>query len=128
MNPNPGQVESHQTSVRAAGDRTIQQYQDWMQTNGAAHLMRAARQSGILARLRERQHTLEELCDALSLEPTTTRLLVDGLVAIGYVERYEEDLALARAGHLLCQYDEDLGDSRWERLSDQLGAGSARNR
>lgn len=111
-----GQAEQ----VRAAGDRTIEQYQQWMQTNAASHLMRAARQCGITARLRERQHTLEELCDSLSLESTTAGLLLDGLVAIGFVEHYGDDFALARAGHLLCQYDEDLGDSRWATLVDRL--------
>lgn len=106
--------------VRAAGDRTVAQYQQWMQTNAESHLMRAARQSGITARLRERQHTLDELCETLSLVPSTAGLLLDGLVAIGFVEKYGDDFALARAGHLLCQYDEDLEDSRWETLVDRI--------
>ncbi|QEF96359.1 Mg-protoporphyrin IX methyl transferase [Stieleria maiorica] len=121
MNSSPEQAQASQASaVRAAGDRTIQQYENWMQTNAAAHLMRAARESGITARLREKQHTLDELCQSLSLCTETTKLLLDGLVAIGFVEQYEEDFALARAGHLLCQYDDDLGDSRWERLVGRL--------
>ncbi|OYP28441.1 class I SAM-dependent methyltransferase [Rhodopirellula sp. MGV] len=107
-------------SVRGAGDRTVQQYQEWMQINGAAHLMRAARESGVTAALRDRQHSLEELCEALSLQPATTRLLLGGLVAIGYVEQYGDDYALARAGHLLCQYDEDLGDARYGTLVARL--------
>lgn len=122
----PEQVEAQRTAVRAAGDRTIEQYQNWMQTNGAAHLMRAARKSGVTAKLREGQHTLQQLCESLSLDPATTRLTLEGLVAIGFVEQYQDDFALARAGHLLCQYDEDLGDSRWETLADQLKAGGHR--
>lgn len=121
----PEQVEANRSAVRAAGDRTIEQYQNWMQTNGAAHLMRAARQSGITSRLREKQHTIEELCEALSLDPATTQLVLDGLVTIGFVEKYGEDFALARAGHLLCQYDEDLGDSRWDTLVDRLKTSSS---
>jgi SAM-dependent methyltransferase len=97
-----------------------------METNGAAHLMRAARQSGITTALQEKQHTLQELCESLSIEPTTTKLLLDGLVAIGFVEQYEDDFALARAGHLLCQYDEDLGDQRWEMLVGRLNDSVAR--
>ena len=120
MNPSPQQVKASQSAVRAAGDRTIEQYQNWMQTNAAAHLMRAARQSGLTARLREKQHTLEELCQSLSLQRATTALLLDALVAIGFIEQYGEDFALARAGHLLCQYDDDLGDRRWEGLVDRL--------
>lgn len=120
MKLTPEQTEASQSAVRAAGDRTIEQYQNWMQTNGAAHLMRAARSSGITERLREKQHTLDELCQALSVDPATTALLLDGLVAIGFVERYDDDFALARAGHLLCQYDDDLGDRRWDGLVDRL--------
>lgn len=126
MNLTPDQVEAGRAAVRTAGDQTIQQYQTWMQTNGAAHLMRAARQSGITPKLREKQHTLEQLCESLSINPVTTALLLDGLIAIGFVERYEDDFALARAGHLLCQYDDDLGDSRWETLTGRLKADTAR--
>ncbi|MCC9600329.1 class I SAM-dependent methyltransferase [Stieleria sp. JC731] len=111
-------------SIRSAGDRTVQQYQEWMQINGAAHLMRAARQSGITAQLREKQHSLSELCEALSLNESIAKLVLDGLVAIGYVEQYGDDYALARAGHLLCQYDEDLGDARLETLAEQLKSDS----
>ncbi|MCO8120777.1 methyltransferase domain-containing protein [Stieleria sp. TO1_6] len=107
-------------AVRASGDRTIGQYQQWMETNAAAHMMRAARQSGITQKLRERQHTLDELCESLSLDRTTLGLLLGGLVSIGFVEQYGDDFTLARAGHLLCQYDEDLGDSRWETLGGRL--------
>jgi ubiquinone/menaquinone biosynthesis C-methylase UbiE len=32
------------------------------------------------------------------------------------VEKYGDDYALSRAGHLLCQYDDDLGDAMWQRL------------
>lgn len=123
MNLTPEQVDANRSAVRASGDRTIQQYQDWMQTNAAAHLMRAARQSGVVDQLRQRQHTLEELCETLSLDSATTKLLVEGLVAIGFLEQYEDDFALARAGHLLCQYDQDLGDECWGRLHERLQAG-----
>ena len=109
-----------ESSVRAAGDRTIDQYQDWMQINGAAHLIRSARESGIVQLLRQRQHTLEQLCESLSIDPVTTSLLLDGLVAIGFVEQYQDDFTLARAGHLLCAYDDDLGDRRWNSLGDHL--------
>ena len=120
MTMTPERAGTGAQQVRAAGDRTIEQYQQWMQTNAASHLMRAARQSGITSRLRDRQHTLDELCETLSLERDTAELLLDGLVAIGFVEQYGDDFALARAGHLLCQYDEDLDDSRWETLVDRM--------
>lgn len=120
MNLTPEQVEANKAAVKASGDRTLQQYHDWMQTNAASHMMRAARESGITAKLRERQHTLQELCDSLSLDNETTNLLLVGLVAVGFVEQYEDDFTLARAGHLLCQYDDDLGDRRWQTLGQRL--------
>jgi SAM-dependent methyltransferase len=89
-----------------------------MQINAASHLIRAARQLGILDRLRGGQLTLPQLCEALALPTTPADLLLDGLVAIGVIEKYREDFALSQAAHLLCQYDEDLGDDRWQRLVD----------
>jgi SAM-dependent methyltransferase len=113
-------ADPQSAGVRSAGDRTITQYHDWMKTNAASHLLRAARQSGLTEQLRQRQHTLDELCQALSTDRQTTELLLQGLVAIGFVEQYQDDYALARAGHLLCQYDDDLGDARWERLVERM--------
>jgi ubiquinone/menaquinone biosynthesis C-methylase UbiE len=46
--------------------------------------------------------------------------LLDGLVSIGIIEKYDDDYALSQAAHLLCQYDDDLGDSRWRRLADRV--------
>jgi SAM-dependent methyltransferase len=102
----------------SAQDRTIEQYQQLMQLNAASHLIRAARTLGILAELREGQRTLEQLCELLELSESHAADLMDSLVAIGIVEKYGEDYALSRAAHLLCQYDDDLGDARWQRLPD----------
>lgn len=125
MTLSPEQAEANRKAVQAAGDRTLDQYQDWMLTNAASHVLRAARQLGVVTNLRERQHTLEELGSKLSIAEEHLRSLMDSLVAIGFVEQYENDYALARAGHLLCQDDEDLGDARWERLADRLRGGAA---
>ncbi|MEL6104656.1 MAG: class I SAM-dependent methyltransferase [Planctomycetota bacterium] len=125
MTLSPEQADANRKAVRAAGDRTLDQYQEWMLTNAASHVMRAARQLGVVACLRERQHTLEDLGSKLSINQEKLLSLMDALVAIGFVEQYEHDYALARAGHLLCQDDEDLGDGRWARLSDRLRGGDA---
>ena len=93
----------------SAQDRTLDQYQELMQINAASHLIRAARQLGILEELRGGQRTCGQLCEALSLSATPADLLLDGLVAIGIVEKYEDDVALSQAAQLLCQYDDDLG-------------------
>lgn len=104
----------------SAQDRTLDQYHEWMQVNAVSHLIRAAREVGILDTLRDGQKSGEGICQSLSLEPRTTALLLDALVAIGIVEKYGEDYALARAAHLLCQYDDDLGDCRWSRIAKSL--------
>jgi ubiquinone/menaquinone biosynthesis C-methylase UbiE len=104
----------------SAQDATLQQYHQWMKVNATSHLIRSARQTGIFAELREGQRTLKQLCESRSLKSDPTKLLLDALVAIGIVEKYGDDYALSRAAHLLCQYDDDLGDGRWQRLPDAV--------
>jgi 2-polyprenyl-3-methyl-5-hydroxy-6-metoxy-1,4-benzoquinol methylase len=104
----------------SAQDATLQQYHQWMKINATSHLIRSAKQLGILDELRQGQRTLEQLCEPRVLKSAPTKLLLDALVAIGIVEQYAEDYALARAAHLLCQYDDDLGDSRWQSLPDAV--------
>ena len=99
-----------------AQDKTLDQYQQFMKINAAAHLFRSARELGLLKELREGQRTLTQLCEKLSLKPGATKLVLDALVASSIIEKYEEDYALSRVAHLLCQYDEDLGDATWNRL------------
>ena len=102
----------------SAQEITLQQYHQWMKMNAATHLIRSAREIGIFAELRNGQRTLDQLCETASLRPESAKLLLDGLVAIGIIERYGDDYALSRAAHLLCQYDDDLGDRRWDALGD----------
>lgn len=104
----------------SAQDQTLDQYHELMRINAVSHLIRAARQLGVLNELRNGQQTGAQLCDTLSLAPAPASLLLDGLVSIGIIEKYEDDFALSQAAHLLCQYDEDLGDSRWRRLPDRV--------
>ena len=99
-----------------AQDKTLDQYQQFMKINAAAHLFRSARELGVLAELREGQRTLSQLCEKLTLKPGATKLVLDALVASSIIEQYEDDYALSRVAHLLCQYAEDLGDATWNRL------------
>lgn len=100
----------------SAQDRTLDQYQELMNINAVSHLIRAGRRAGIFEQLEEGQRTADQLCAALSLQLEPTQLLLDALVAIGIIENYGEDYALSQAARLLCQYDRDLGDARWEQL------------
>ncbi|MGI9465822.1 MAG: methyltransferase domain-containing protein [Rubripirellula sp.] len=99
-----------------AQDKTLDQYQQFMKINAAAHLFRSARKLGLLTELREGQRTLTQLCEKLSLKRGATKLVLDALVASSIIEQYEEDYALSRVAHLLCQYDQDLGDATWNHL------------
>lgn len=107
----------------SAQDETIRQYHELMKLNAIAHILRASRRVGVFDELRKAQRTAAELCEALTLDPKPTALLLDALVATGVVERYQDDYAISQAARLLCQYDEDLGDARWETLQADLRAG-----
>ena len=108
----------------SAQDRTLDQYHEFMKMNAVSHVIRAARQLGIFSQLAEGQKTTSQLVAALSLKPVPAEQILDLLVTTGYVEKYDEDYALSQAAQLLCQYDDDLGDSRWGRLT-QVAKGEA---
>ncbi|TWU34208.1 class I SAM-dependent methyltransferase [Novipirellula artificiosorum] len=104
----------------SAQDQTLDQYHELMQINVVSHLLRSARETGLLDELKNGQRTLEQLCESLSLLVQPTSLLLDALIAIGIVQKYGNDHALSPAAQLLCSYDVDLGDARWGQLADQV--------
>ncbi|NNE01229.1 MAG: SAM-dependent methyltransferase, partial [Pirellulaceae bacterium] len=104
----------------SAQDRTLDQYHEYMQINSVSHFLRAAREVGLLGELSQGQRTAEQLIETLKLAAKPAVLMLDALMAIGIVEKYEDDYALSRAAHLLCQYDNDLGDARWQKLADSV--------
>jgi ubiquinone/menaquinone biosynthesis C-methylase UbiE len=106
--------------MSTAQERILAQYQGLMQVNASSHLLRAARKVGLIDELRGGQRTMEQLVENLKLQESSLPLLIDALMAVGIVEKYDNDHALSRAGHLLCQYDDDLGDSLWEKLADRV--------
>lgn len=104
----------------SAQEVTLDRYQQFMQINAQSHLIRVARESGIINQLRRGQATADQLIERLNLEPRLTQLLLDAMVAMQVFEKYGEDYALAAVTRLLCQYDADLGDDVWQGLVDQL--------
>lgn len=101
-------------------DQTLQRYQQLIQLNAASHLIRTARQIGLFDALHEGQRTAEQLIATLDLRPQITYLLLDSLRAIGVIEQYGEDFALAHVTRLLCEHDADLGDAMWMQLPEAL--------
>ncbi len=106
-------------------DRTLDRYQELMQINAASHVLRAARQVGIFEELRGGQRTAEQLADALRLDRAGLDLLLDCLISMNVIERYQDDHALAPVMQLLCQYDADLGDVDWLRLPEKVRTGES---
>ncbi|TWU43861.1 Methyltransferase domain protein [Novipirellula aureliae] len=104
----------------SAQDQTLVQYHELMQINAVSHLLRTAGQTGILRELQSGQKTIGQLCEALSLSPEPTGLLLDALISMGFIQKYGDDHALSPAAGLLCNYDADLGDGRWARLADAV--------
>lgn len=103
-----------------AQETTIRQYHEWMQLNAVSHLIRAGREVGLLDALADGQQTAGQLCRSLGLRERPTNHLLETLTAIGVIERYGDDFALSAAARLLCQYDRDLGDTRWERMVGEM--------
>ncbi|MEL7263261.1 MAG: class I SAM-dependent methyltransferase, partial [Planctomycetota bacterium] len=58
--------------------------------------------------------------DALNLRPQPTTLMLEALIRLGVVERYDEDYALSALAQLLCQHDRDLGDEIWSNAEQRL--------
>lgn len=108
----------------SAQDETLDRYHALMRVNAEAHVLRGARDSGILRHLLAGQATAAQLSEALGLEPTLMGMLLDALVAMKVVEKYEDDYALAAVTRLMCQYDGDLGDDVWGQLLPQLRGAS----
>ena len=110
----------------SAQDRTLDQYHEYMQINAVSHVLRVARQVGLIADLQQGQRTLQQLCENLSLQAEPVQLMLDALLAIGIVEKYDDDFALSQAAQLLCQYDDDLGDARWNDLAGSIKGTAAK--
>jgi SAM-dependent methyltransferase len=101
-------------------DRTLDHYQELMTINATSHLLRAARQLGVLEQLASGQKTLPELAASVQVPEHRMLMLIQSLISIGIVEQYQEDYALSSTARLLCQYDADLGDAIWTNLAEVL--------
>lgn len=100
--------------------KTIELYRSLMQINASAHLLRIARQCGVLEELMSGQKTLEDICTNRFLHREATAQLLAALRVIGIVEKYGEDFAISQAARLMQNYDGDLGDEVWNTLPDFL--------
>ncbi|MBA61233.1 MAG: hypothetical protein CMJ76_02605 [Planctomycetaceae bacterium] len=76
----------------------------------------SARRLGIIDALRSGQKTAAEIALAINANPRRVALLLDVLVGLLVVERYQDDYALSQMVQLLTVHDIDLGESRLQKL------------
>ncbi|MBH57781.1 MAG: hypothetical protein CMJ82_11410 [Planctomycetaceae bacterium] len=80
----------------------------------------SARRLGIIDCLRDGQKTAAEIASAINANPRRVALLLDVLVGLLIVERYQDDYALSQMVHLLTAHDIDLGESRFLKLDNYI--------
>jgi SAM-dependent methyltransferase len=107
-----------------AQQQTLSKYRELLRVNGAAHLLRVARQRGLFAALTPGQRTLPELAKHCGFTESLTHQWLTALSAIGVIEQYGEDYALAPVVRLLDESNSDLHDGWWALL-DQPPASEA---
>lgn len=104
--------------------KTIEVISDLMKTNAFAHILRTAFKVGIIDQLIQGQKTIDQICEACSLQKEPTEKLMVALLRTGLIEKYQEDFAVSQAGRLLPETLHDLGDNYWEHLEEYLKTGT----
>jgi hypothetical protein len=103
-----------------AQQQSIAQLHGMLQTFSAASMMRTAASVGVIKQLMTGQKSLMELCQACQIDERFTLLLLNGLQAVGVIERYEEDYALSQAARLLGKSNSDFGAGVFDSLESRL--------
>ncbi len=100
-----------------ASVRALEAFVRLTNTAAISHVVRASLETGVVDALRDSQKTMEEIAEISKVDIDRLRILLEALVAIGVVERYEEHFALAQVGHLVPVELADLGDRYWRHLN-----------
>lgn len=106
--------------------QTIARYQSFLQAMSLSASLDAAMKSGVLDALRDGQKDLEALALACDCDAGALERLLQVMIAIGAVERYEDDFALSQAVRLIARQDADLGKGIWQELPAFLSGQTAR--
>lgn len=107
----------------AVDSRALETYAHLMSANGAAQMYRAAAQAGVLQTLANGPADVAAVATACGTAIQPTALLLDGLVALGLVERCSDGYGLAPVAQFLAGPYRDLGDSYWSHLPAFLKTG-----
>lgn len=105
--------------------QTIERYQSFLQAMSLSASLDAALKSGVLDALRDGQRNLDQLATACDCDAVALERLLDVMIAIGAVERYEDDFALSQAVRLIARQDADLGKEIWQELPAFLSGEAA---
>jgi SAM-dependent methyltransferase len=108
--------------MMTADTRALETYTQLMSANGAVQIYRAAREAGVLQALAGAPASAVAIAQACGTALRPTALLLDGLRALGLLERAGEAYALAPAARFLAGPYRDLGDGYWSHLPDFLAS------
>ena len=103
--------------------KALEAYLRLMNIHGAAQVFRAAADLGVFDALSAGQLTAEQVAIACEAKAGPVELLLDSLCAVGVLERYGDDFALAPVMRLLPSEERDLGDRHWQHLPSFLRDG-----
>lgn len=103
--------------------KALEAYLRIMNINGAAQVFRAAADLGVFDALSAGQLTAAGVATACEAKAGPVELLLDSLCAVGVLERYGDDFALAPVMRLLPGEERDLGDRYWQHLPQFLRDG-----
>jgi len=103
--------------------RALETYTQLMSAHGAAQIYRAAQQAGVLQALGSGPASAAAVAQASGTALRPTALLLDGLRALGLLERAGEAYALTPVARFLAGPYRDLGDAYWSHLPAFLRTG-----
>ena len=92
-----------------AHTRTIENYLAVADQTAIGEIYKSLREAGILPALADGQKTAQQLADACQLKLQPLERLLDCLVPLGIIERYDEWIARSQTARLLLQYEDDFG-------------------
>lgn len=103
--------------------KLLETYFRLMTLNGAAHIFRTAQNAGIFQALKAGSISAVTVARTCGTLEHPTALLLNGLCALGVVERDDQGYALASIMQFLPEDYRDLGDQYWEYLPQFLKTG-----
>ncbi len=111
--------------MSASQINTLTLYKNINNASAGIAAFQSARRLGIFDALRDGQKTAEQVAEVIDANPRRVALLLDVLVGLLVVERYQDDYALSQMMHLLTGHDADLGEARFQRLDDYVKSSTA---